>query len=713
MLGKSPRKRWGFACLAAGAILVVDPLATLASTTSSPTDYGTSAVTIGLPSVTVTDPTGTGRNVSLGAVIAQSESAPELLSSITVSGTSLLGHSAPGQTFTTGSGPQSGSYDVPVPAGLPVTGAVNLAHFQLSSASGTTSSLLSALTGQLGVSPLNLATGLGQHGISTQVTPTDSTSAASFVTSALTLKLSDILPASVLNGLPLGVVLSLVQQLNLPVGSLAPVLSAVNQLEGVVQNLDTKLTDLSTAQTQLDSLLTGALQTAEATVAADTQELDQLHSTLASDQSAVTSGQAKVTSDQSIVATANQALSAAQAVVTTACALPLSTACQAAQTALSEAQATATSDLNTLNTDQGVLAAAQAALTGIQQQITNTQQQLTSDQAALNALLAGAGAAVQQAATLVNTLTSTVNGLLTQLQGLLNQLQGTNLSNLLSTLTASVGNGSLLDLGPVTTVLSSGANASSGTASATCAASSLSVLGASVPVPNCAAVSQALSSLGTKLDAVLKLLPVTVPQIQVSGLQTSTQASPKPGSDGSTSASAALSALHVSLPQMKLSGLVDQLTQNLQQQVQQLVSTLASTSSSSPLSLPGITVPAGVSSLVSAVLTQLNTLPTGQALQGLSTVGLDLNGAAIGSTAMFADSSTTSGTATGTATSGTATPSPAVPASNGTLPLTGANPVGILAAGILLLVIGYFLLVLSDWWRPAPARVVGDRRVRG
>lgn len=724
MLGIRPRKRWGFACLAAGAVLVVDPLATLAATPAAATNVGTSAVTVGLPAATVTDPTGVARNVALGTVIAQSESTPQLLSSIALSGTNLLGHAVPGPTYTTSSGPQSGSYDVPVPTGLPVTGAVNLAHFQLSALSGATSSVLSALTGQVGVPPLNLTSNLGQHGITTQVTPTTSTSAASFVISALSLKLSDILPASVLNGLPLGAVLSLVQQLNLPVGSLAPVLSAVNQLQTTLQSLDKNLTDLASAQTQLTSLASSALQSAESAVAADTQELAQLQSTLTSDQNAVTAAQSAVTADQTALAAANQTLLAAQTAATADCVVPATTLCTTATSALTAAQATVTSDTNKLNTDQATLTAAQSALASLQTQISNVQQQLATDQATVTSLLNSASPAVQQAAALVKSLTATVNGLLTQLQGLLNQLQGTNLTSLLKTLTSSIGNTGLVDLGPITSALNTSADATSGTASATCSPSSLSVLGVAVPVPSCAAVDQGLATLTGKLGSVLKLLPVNVPQLQVSGLQTTSQATPKPAADGTTSASSGLTALHLSLPQMKLSALADQLTQNLQQQLQQLLTSLGGSATTaaavrsaalpSVLSLPGVTIPAGVTTLLSSVLTQLNALPTGQALQGLATVGLDLTGAAIGTTATFkAAGATTS--PMGTSTSGTpaAGPSPATPAPSGSLPLTGANPVGILASGLLLLVIGYYLLVLADWRRPAAIRTTAQEPGRG
>lgn len=705
MPGKQLRKRAAVVCFGAGAIFLILPFMSTAATTNG---TGTSALSVGLPSVTVNLPTGTAESVVLGTVTAQSTSISGLISSLTVAGTNVLGHSVPGQTITTASGSKSGSYDVPVPSGLPVTASLNLANYSLSAANGSASTLLSALTGKLGVTPLNLTTDLGQHGLSTQISPTSSSSGLSIVTPSVSLKLSDILPTSLLNGLPLGLDLSIINQLNLPLGSLSTVVTTLNNLITVVTNLDTNLTKLSSAQAQLASLETGALQAAQTTVNTDLVQVSQLQSTVTSDQSTVTSDQSKVAADQSALTSANQALAAATITEQTAC-LVAGPACTAAQAAVSSANTTVSNDQTALNTDQAALTSAQNSLTSAQQSLATAQQQLASAQAALNTLLASAGPAVQQAQTLVNTLTSTVNGLLTQLQNLLNSLSTTNLTNLLKSLTAAIGNQSLFDLGPITTTLSSTANASSGTASATCAASTLSVLGVSVPVPNCAAVSQALSSLSTKLDGVLKLLPVSTPQVSVSGLTTTSTATPSP-TKGTTSASAGLSALKVDLPQMKLSGLVDQLTHNLQQQLQQLLSTLGSATSASvhskALSLSGITLPSNLTSLVNTLLTQVNGLPTGQALQGISTLGLDASLTSITSSASFTTSS--SPTTTGTA-------GPSAPASSsGTLPVTGSNVIGSVAAGLLLIVAGYYLLVVTEWRRVTriPARATTKRSAR-
>jgi hypothetical protein len=702
--GKMPRKqlrrRAAAVCIGAGVVVLATPFMGVAATT---TGTGSSAVSVGLPSVTVSLPTGAVESVALGTVKAESTSVASLLSSLTVAGTSVLGHAAPGQTFSTASGAKSGSYDVPVPSGLPVTASLNLANYGLSAASGSASTVLSALTGKLGVTPLNLTTDLGQHGISTQVTPTGSSGGLSVVTPPVALKLSDILPTSLLNGLPLGLDLSIIKQLNLPLGTLGPVVTQLNNLLTLVKSLDTNLTNLSAAQAQFAALETGALQTAQATVNTALALVSQTQSTVTSDLAAATANQSKVSADGVALTAANQALSVAQTAEQAACLIP-GPACTAAQAVLSAAQTTVNTDQAALSSDQAALAAAQSAVASAQQALVTAQQQLATAQTALNGLVAAAGTAVQQAQALVNTLTSTVNGLLSQVQTLLNQLSSTNVDNLLKTLTAAIGKQSLFDLGPITTTLSSTANAAAGTASVTCLTSSLTVLGVSVPVPNCAAVSQALSSLGAKLDAILKLLPVSTPKLTVSGLTTSSQATPSPV-NGATSAGAAISALTVDLPQMKLSGLVDQLTQSLKTQLQQLLSTLGSATPAvhlrpQALSLVGVTLPSSLTTLVSTLLTEVNALPTGQALQGLSTVGLHATTASVTSTASFA-------TASSPVKAGpipTATPPGVVPPSGVVsnppkLPSTGTNAVGTMAAGLLLLVAGYYLLVISEFGR--------------
>ena len=697
MPGKPLRRRAAVVCFGAGVILLATPLMSTAATT---TGLGGSSVSVSLPSVTVSPPTGSAEGVSLGTVTVQSSSLSGLLSSLAVAGTTVLGHVAPAQTLSSASGTKSGSYDVPVPSGLPVTGSLNLANYVLSAANGSAAASLSALTGKLGVTPLNLTTDLGPHGISTLVSPTASSSGLTVVLPSVALKLSDILPASLLNGLPLGLDLSLINQLNLPIGSLAPVVTQLNNLLTLVESLDTKLTNLSSAEAQFQALETGALQTAQTTLNTALALVSQTTSTVASDQLSLTSAESQVTAATSALTGANQALSAATTLEQTVCVI-LGPACTAAQAALASAQTTVNSDQAALTADQAASSAAQSVLTAAQQALATAQQQLATAQTALNNLVAAAGPAIQQAQALVNTLISTVNGLLSQVQTLLNQLSSTNLSNLLKSLTAAIGNESLFDLGPITTTLSSAANASSGASSVTCATSSLTVLGVSVPVPTCAAVSKALSSVGTTLDGVLKLLPVSTPHVTVSGLTTTSQSTPSP-TNGKTSASSGLSALTVDLPQMKLSGVVDQLTQSLQQQLQQLLSSLGS--ATGPLSLSGITLPAPLASLVSSLVTEVNALPTGQALQGLSTLGLNATMASVNSAASFATaSSLTTGTPTPAASPPAASPPAAVPpgstVSTPKLPSTGTNAIGTLAAGLLLLVAGYYLLVVSEWRR--------------
>jgi hypothetical protein len=171
--------------------------------------------------------------------------------------------------------------------------------------------------------------------------------------------------------------------------------------------------------------------------------------------------------------------------------------------------------------------------------------------------------------------------------------------------------------------------------------------------------------------------------------------------NGKTSASAGITALTVDLPQMKLSGLIDQLTHNLQQQLQQLLSTLGSATPAArfmpQLSLAGLTLPTSLTSLVGGLLTEVNALPTGQALNGLSTLGLNATMASITSTASFVPSgSPTQAVPTSTTTPPGAVPTPATPSPNPKLPLTGTNEIGTIAAGFLLLVAGYYLLVVSE-----------------
>jgi trimeric autotransporter adhesin len=539
---------------------------------------------------------------------------------------------------------------------------------------GPPTTRLGALNGSLTAAPLGLAAGLGQHGLETAVTPSGSTGAVELTSPGITLKLSDLLPANVLNALPLGTLLQLLGSTGIQLP--ANLGGAVTQLENVVlgvQVLGTDLTNLANAQATVASL-SGSNPAVAAAQAAVT-----------SAQQSVTSAQAAVTAAQSKLGADQATQTADQTAVTAACLVPLSAACTAAQSALAALNSTVAGD--------------QSALAGAQSTLTTNQATLAQAQAALTAATTAAATAGSPLATaegLVTSLTGTVNGLLTQLQGVLNGLP--NVQSLLQQLAAALGNAPLLQVGNVSVVLNTAATAKSGASSVTCTLGSVTVLGTAVAAPTCSSLGQLVSGIESKLTSALAVLPAAArPSVTLDGLQPTSSSAAAPTSAGATSASAGLSALHLAIAPISLQGLADSLTAQLKAQLNQVLGALGVAAPAvrahalSAHALP-VTLPAGLSALLSTVTSQIDALPTGSALAGLSTLGLDAHLVGVSSQAAFQGGSTpvaSSAAPTAGAPAGSSTATPA-----GHLAFTGGNELGMLAGGLLLVVVGAQMLVV-------------------
>ena len=691
-------RRAALVCLVSGAVLLAEPFVYRGAAATQAANTGASGINVSLPSVQVTDPLGGNRSVSLGSITLSAQSDPTLAAALSLGSLAALGQTVPGVSYSSAQGTKSGNVTVPVNAG-PVTGSVGLVNYLVQAANGTATAKLEALTGQLSAAPLGLSAALGPNGLASTVTPTGSSSTIGLTSPGLALKLSDILPANVLGQLPLGVLLNLLQGLHLQLPSTLG--GALTQLENVVlgvQTLSTDLTNLANAQATVASL-----SGSNAAVTAAQSAVTAAEAAVTTAQTAVTTAQSKRTQDQ-----ATQ--SSDQSTVNTACLVPLSLACSTAQTALTAINGVVTTD--------------QTNLTSAQSTLTTDQANLATAQAALTAAISAAAAPGSPLATaegLVTTLTNTINGLLSQLQGILNGLP--NLTSLLQQLTAALGNGPLLQVGNMAVALSSAANSHSGTGTVTCTLGSASVLGVAVAAPTCADLSRLLSGIDGQLAGVLGLLPSGVkPSVTIDGLQPTSQGSAAPSSTGATSASAGISALHLGIAPISLSGLVDSLTSQLQAQLQHVLSGLglaaARAKAHSAAAPRALTLPAGLGSLLTTLSTQVTALPTGSALSGLSTLGLDAHLVGVTSNAAFQGGSATSTPAAPTSTTPTATsPTPTSPApvssapahtaTPGHLAFTGANELGTVAAGLLLLVIGAQLLVYRRSEATATGRASG------
>ncbi|HEV2368584.1 MAG TPA: hypothetical protein VGR90_01835, partial [Acidimicrobiales bacterium] len=327
----------------AGSLLVAEPFVAGALATTQPANTGAATLTLSLPSLNITDLVGGNRAASLGSVALSAQSYPSLGSSLSLANLSALGQAVPGQTIMSSNSTRSGSVTVPVSAG-PVAGSVGLVNYLVQSGNGAATAQLGGLNGTLSVAPLGVGASLGQQGLKTSVSPSGSSSSIVLTSPGLSLNLGNLLPANVLNGLPLTDLISLAQSLGLQLSS--AITGGISQLQAVastVRSLNGNLTNLSSAQTQL-----AALQAANTAVAAAQQQVTTAQQTL-------TSAQSKLAADQA-------ALTTAQGAANAACSLPLPLpTCPSLQTAVTTATTVVTSDQTAVAAAQTALSTAQAA----------------------------------------------------------------------------------------------------------------------------------------------------------------------------------------------------------------------------------------------------------------------------------------------------------------------------------------------------------------
>src|SRR5579884_3837092 len=148
-------RRAGAVCVMAGALLVCEPFVAGAFAATQPGNTGAASITINLPALTVTDPVGGSRALSLGSVSLAAQSYPTLGASLYVGNLSAMGQVVPGHSVSASQGTKSGDLNVPVSAG-PVTGSIGVAGYQLQAGNGAASVSAHALNAQLAVAPLGL-----------------------------------------------------------------------------------------------------------------------------------------------------------------------------------------------------------------------------------------------------------------------------------------------------------------------------------------------------------------------------------------------------------------------------------------------------------------------------------------------------------------------------------------------------------------------------
>ena len=668
---------------------------------------GQATTTIQLPRIEITDASGTVHTIDLGALTAQA-----LTDNGAAASLDALGWSKDSQ-----GGPQSGDQDL---------GPVHIVGYDVHAAGDNAHSSLDALTATAATSPLVVHVDLGQHGVAATVDASQSSSAINLTVSGLSVGMGDLLPTDVLDGLPLSGLIDLVSGLGLtlPAGA-GSVVSQLGTLTGELSDVTDAANDLEAAQTTLAGLL-GAIPS----TAAAQQQLTDAQTQLANDLAALLVAQQQLGTDTTTAQDLQTQLDAANADViywtgqlNPAALLAAQALAAQLQQQVDQANATVTADQQVVTTLTQQVSADQAAVTAAQDALD-----LLADQVALaNQAVADAQTLVDQ---LTTALTALIDGLTTDLGGLpdLTALR----TQLVATLTASP----LIDVGTLGATLSSTAADGSGTGSLTCTVTGASVLGQPIPAGPCSALVSSFAGITSTVAGALAQLPLAQSLApSLGGLAGSSAGSTPAPNDVDTTGSADLTPLHLNVPAGTLAALTDPAVAAVTAALTPTQQVLAG------LGLPALT--SALSGSLGSFGSALAAMPSGSALAGLHTIGVDVtlvglstsalhhrslpatppvggSGGGSGGSGGSGGGAGSSGGSSGGTTSGPATPaepvdppakhpSPRPPAAGVTpphqttehsplpsLPFTGDNVAVDLAAALLLALAGAHLLARTS-----------------
>ncbi len=263
------------AAAAGAAVLVVGVVGPAQSQTAAP-GSGTSDLQVVPASLTV-DGLPVDVDTTIGTLIASATNVDNPVARLALEGLSAAGDVAPALDYSTADGDQSGNESRQVGAGG-VSAAVNLVDWAVQSTSDSALTKLSALGGEL-TTPLGLGTTIDAQQVSTSATPTASGSAVTLQLSGLELGLDDLLPADVLDALPLGTLLDLIDTLGLPLsGDLTSRIASFDQLQSTLEGAVAAAGDLAGAQGLLSDAIAGdaTLSTLQNAVTSATSNVTEL-----------------------------------------------------------------------------------------------------------------------------------------------------------------------------------------------------------------------------------------------------------------------------------------------------------------------------------------------------------------------------------------------------------------------------------------------------
>ncbi len=561
-----------------------------------------------------------------------------------------------GQTASSDDPASSKSVSFPLNGGG-ISGAVSAAEMSATATDDSARAVLSALSGAINIGPLGMGTSIADNGVLSEVTPDHATSRVGATFGPLEVGLGDLLPREAMEALPLSALLELIDGLDieLPV-DLAEQVQKIRDLLSTLDELESVVAELDSAQEQLRELTQDdpAVAAVQAVVDSAQAALNDAVSDLAAAQAELAAAQSEVTAAQADVDQANAAVASAQSVMDQKNA---ALAAAAAAKAATESQLAVCGDpavcsalqaqLDTINAQivtlqsevvaaqqavaaaQDAVTAAEADLAAANQAVADAQAAIATAQATIDAAQAALDAAradletaianvggdvVQQLLDLIEQIRTQIDSLLETIETLMAQLP--DLSVLIDELISLLDGAPLMKIGEIVTFVEAIADSRNGQGSVGCSAGGIEVLGRPVAGGSCEQVAGTLRQVAATVQGVLADLPIgnAVPTVTVGGLDSTTNGSGGPDADGMTSGMARLTALQVQIPSVALSDMVDQA-------VAEAIATLTETIESLPLE--GIGVSEVLGDAIDQVVAQLESLPTGEALSGLRTMGMD------------------------------------------------------------------------------------------
>lgn len=590
----------GVAAALVAATLVVATAGVARS--AEPVGEGASQLSINPAALDLDMPVGDEIGAALGHLVLEATNVGVPSARLAFEGLGAGGQGAAPLALSSADGDKHGSEEVGA-AAAGFAALVGLVDYAVEAGDDHAAARLGALSGSL-ETPLGLGAQLDAQRVGSTVTSTGAASELALTVSGLELGLGDLLPADVLAGLPLGVVLEIVEGLGVTVpADLAGLITDVEQLVPVLEGAVAAVADLEAAEAELDAVIAG-----DPTLAALQGAVDDA-------EQAVTAAETAVASAEAGVATIEQAIAALEAEL-------LDPNTSAARLLAIPGEILA------LEAD---LATAEQLVAGAQTALAQARQDLAGAVAALAAAVDGVAAVL---AAEIERLQQLVDDLLAELSGL---LTGLDLVELRLDLLDLVLSTPLLDLGALTLDLGTEAGPTSSLGEVTCTVGETRVLGTVVPTPDCAALGTALGQVGDAVSAALASLPITVPipAVTASGPTFGASGAGVPDATGVTTASATVSPLHVSVPSVDLTTMVDGLVAELEALVADLLGNTGSLTAAQ-VNAEAVALPAGLDALVAELVASLDALPLGDTLDGLRTNGLDATVATIGLTSTFA-----------------------------------------------------------------------------